>query len=384
MKKDDILTGYFNIAFFGERSYGIGAAAEHYFGVPVTAAQPRRSRRCSSAWCRTPAPTTRSGTRPTPATGATSCSSAWSTVGYITEAEAKDAEAQPLHLHITKQTDGCQAGKAPYFCDWVVSTLESDPAFGATKQDRTDALLKGGLTIRTTLNWTDERAAEAALGNHLPADKPQPARHRRRRGHGQPEHRRRARDDRQPAVGVRRQGGAERQPLPDRRQLGLPGRLDVQAVHDDRGAAGRHPDHQHLQLAADPTTRPIFPGYAKKSARRRAQRRRQRGRPVQHDAGHRVLGQHLLRPARGEGRRAGGRRRARARSASTPSCSTRRRSPPDEGWFTLGTREVSPLEMAGAYATIAAAASTASRTRSTRSPTPTARRCRSRARSARR
>ena len=45
---------------------------------------------------------------------------------------------------------------------------------------------------------------------------------------------------------------------------------------------------------------------------------------------------------------------ARYPRASTRQRSTRRPITPDEGTFTLGTREVSPLEMAGAYATIAA------------------------------
>jgi membrane peptidoglycan carboxypeptidase len=169
MSKDDILTGYMNIAFFGERSYGIGAAAEHYFGVPVTQLTLDQSAllvglvQNPSAHDPQRHPTNARNRRDT-------VLARMQTVGFITPAQEKAAAAQPLRLHITKQTDGCQAGKAPYFCDWVVSTLESDPTFGATKQERTDLLLRGGLTIHTTLDWKDERAAEAALASKLPPD----------------------------------------------------------------------------------------------------------------------------------------------------------------------------------------------------------------------
>ena len=170
MSKDDILTGYMNIAFFGERSYGIGAAAEHYFGVPVQQLTLDESAllvglvQNPSAHDPQRHPMNARNRRDT-------VLARMLTVGFITAAQEKAAIAQPLNLHITKQTDGCQAGKAPYFCDWVVSTLENDPTFGDTKQERTDQLLKGGLTIHTTLDWKDERAAEAALANKLPPDK---------------------------------------------------------------------------------------------------------------------------------------------------------------------------------------------------------------------
>ena len=36
MTKDQILEGYLNIAYYGSGVYGIGTAANHYFGVPVS------------------------------------------------------------------------------------------------------------------------------------------------------------------------------------------------------------------------------------------------------------------------------------------------------------------------------------------------------------
>jgi membrane peptidoglycan carboxypeptidase len=170
LTKDQILDGYFNIAYFGESAYGIGAAAEHYFGIPVSQLTLDQSAMLvgmvqnPSAHDPVRHPANARNRRDT-------VLARMATVGFITPAQEATASAQPLRLHVTKQTDGCKADKAPYFCEWVVSSLESDATFGATKQDRIDALLKGGLTIRTTLNWKDEEAAEAALASHLPYQK---------------------------------------------------------------------------------------------------------------------------------------------------------------------------------------------------------------------
>ncbi len=40
MTKDQILQGYFNLAYYGDLAYGIEAAAEHYFSIPRQEAQP--------------------------------------------------------------------------------------------------------------------------------------------------------------------------------------------------------------------------------------------------------------------------------------------------------------------------------------------------------
>ena len=87
----------------------------------------------------------------------------------------------------------------------------------------------------------------------------------------------------------------------------------------------------------------------------RLQRRRLRGRHLQHGAGDRTVGQHLLHPARGADRRRQARRRWRRRWAYVQGQALRRRPAPGAGAsFVLGSYGVSPLAMAGAYATFAA------------------------------
>src|SRR4051794_32988831 len=130
LSKDQILEGYFNIAYFGEGAYGIGAAAAHYFGIPVQQLNLEQSAllvglvQNPSAHDPVRHPTNARNRRDT-------VLARMATVKFITVDAANAAAAVPMHLHITKQTDGCQAGKAPYFCEWIVSSLQSDPTFGA-------------------------------------------------------------------------------------------------------------------------------------------------------------------------------------------------------------------------------------------------------------
>jgi membrane peptidoglycan carboxypeptidase len=60
---------------------------------------------------------------------------------------------------------------APFFCDYVRRYLEDGPAgaaLGATRQERQEALLAGGLTIRTTLDPKVQRSAQSAVDDQVP------------------------------------------------------------------------------------------------------------------------------------------------------------------------------------------------------------------------
>ncbi len=58
---------------------------------------------------------------------------------------------------------------APYFCQLVVATILSDPAFGAEDDDRVQALRQDGLTIQTTLDLRMQEAAQNAMNEIVPA-----------------------------------------------------------------------------------------------------------------------------------------------------------------------------------------------------------------------
>ena len=106
-----------------------------------------------------------------------------------------------------------------------------------------------------------------------------------------------------------------------------------------------------------------------------AERQRRDDRHADHVDRLRQVGQHLLRAAGAEGRRGQGgpdgrAARACAGAPTSTSCRPRRRKAKGWGAFTLGVADTTPLEMANAYATLAADGRTASRSRCCRSPSP--------------
>ncbi len=178
MSKDEILERYLNIAYFGNGVYGIGTAASFYFGKPV--------QQLTLAEGATLAGIVQSpgSFDPVKAMGDPAVMEAllsrratvlsrMASVGYISEAQRAAAVAEKPVFTIRPVQSGCEApgAQAPFFCDHirrVLETTEMGAALGKTREERQGALLAGGLTVRTTLDpkvqWSAQRAAE----EHVP------------------------------------------------------------------------------------------------------------------------------------------------------------------------------------------------------------------------
>ncbi len=90
---------------------------------------------------------------------------------YITPAQEKAAASSPLGLHWDNNTlqSGCTAPfarKNAFFCSYVLALLQKNPAFATAERELN---LTGGLKIYTTLNPTDQRAADNAVNYVEPA-----------------------------------------------------------------------------------------------------------------------------------------------------------------------------------------------------------------------
>ncbi len=176
MTKDQILEGYLNIAYYGDGVYGIGAAANHYWGIPVS--------KLSLAQGAMLAGMVQNPRRFDPQANPKAAVERRNVVlkrmrelGYITEAQEHAAAAVGLRLHVTSVKSGCEAPgvAAPFFCDYVRRYLEDGPAgavLGATRGERQEALLAGGLTIRTTLDRKVQQAAQRAVDSQVPRRDP--------------------------------------------------------------------------------------------------------------------------------------------------------------------------------------------------------------------
>jgi membrane peptidoglycan carboxypeptidase len=169
--KQWILIHYLNIAYFGDGAYGIGAAAQHYFGVPVN--------RINVVQAAMLAGLVRNPTAYDPLQNPKDALTRRNTVlarmhqlGHLSTKVYKYALTFPLLLHpdnTTKTADSCQDSYAPFYCRYVVDQLLNDPKFGLTADDRQRTLFTGGLTIQTTLDKTVQTAAQNAVDQIVPS-----------------------------------------------------------------------------------------------------------------------------------------------------------------------------------------------------------------------
>ena len=164
--KDWILNRYLNIAYFGDGAYGIQAAAKHYFGVNASALDAKQSALLAGL-VQNPVGYNPNVYPDRAVARRNIVLARMAQLHVIPTAEARKLEQQPLGLHVSPTTNGCVSSKAPFFCDYVRRFLMADPALGKTANARRELLNAGGLTIKTTVDMRFERAANAAVRAHV-------------------------------------------------------------------------------------------------------------------------------------------------------------------------------------------------------------------------
>lgn len=168
--KEQILSGYLNIASFGGRVYGIQSAAKYYFGVSakdLTLAQ------AASLIATVNNPNNLRIDQEENLENNKSrrdyVLSRMLSEGKITQKEHDEAVATKLEPKITPSSTGCQtAGNAAYFCDYVTWIIRNDPAFGKTEDERWNAFQRGGWKIMTSLNLNVQAAAANGEATWVP------------------------------------------------------------------------------------------------------------------------------------------------------------------------------------------------------------------------
>ncbi|MFN8148482.1 MAG: transglycosylase domain-containing protein [Candidatus Nanopelagicales bacterium] len=169
LTKEQILTDYLNIAYFGAGAYGIEAASLRYFS--------KHASKLTLLEAATLAGAVQQPVAYDPLRNPKSSQKRRNQVlgrmvemGYITAADAAKASTVPTKkfLKPSKPRNGCTTSYAPYFCEYVRRVILTDPAFGKTPADRENLLRIGGLRIRTTLDPATQKAAQAAVDKKIP------------------------------------------------------------------------------------------------------------------------------------------------------------------------------------------------------------------------
>lgn len=169
--KAEILERYLNIVYYGSGAYGVEAAAHRFFDT-------------SAAELTLPQAATLAGLVQSPINydplrhpdaaqkRRDIVLTRMAQLGYITPRQESAAKAIPMStlLKPTTMTNGCTTSYAPFFCDYVIRTIRTDETFGKTPQEREAFLKRGGYTIKTTLDPKAQRGAFDAVTATIPID----------------------------------------------------------------------------------------------------------------------------------------------------------------------------------------------------------------------
>ncbi|HEY0902895.1 MAG TPA: transglycosylase domain-containing protein [Marmoricola sp.] len=164
--KDWILERYLNIAYFGDGAYGIQSAARHYFSTGADKLDARQAALLAGlvknpvGYDPTSFPDRALARRNT-------VLNRMASLGVIEQAEADRIAGNGLGLEISPTRNGCLGSPAAFFCDYVRRYLLADPALGETVEAREQLLNSGGLTIHTTVDLRFQRAADRSTAAHV-------------------------------------------------------------------------------------------------------------------------------------------------------------------------------------------------------------------------
>jgi membrane peptidoglycan carboxypeptidase len=171
--KQEILERYLNSAYFGHRAYGIFAAAQVFFSkTPKTltlneAALLAGLVKAPSAY--DPA----AGDQQAATNRRNYVIDQMVKMGTITAARAADAKRAKIKLHLTTPPNDCVSipekhNDWGFFCDYLKSWWREQPAFGDTPEEREENLRRGGYKVVTSI---DPRIQALAMKHVLNKEK---------------------------------------------------------------------------------------------------------------------------------------------------------------------------------------------------------------------
>ncbi|MBB6627660.1 transglycosylase domain-containing protein [Nocardioides sp. KIGAM211] len=164
--KDWILERYLNIAYFGDGAFGVQAAARHYFDKNAKDLDLRESAMLAGL-VKNPTGYDPTNSPDRALERRNVVLDRMAELNVVRTGKANKTKKEPLGLKVVATKNGCVFSRAPFFCDYVLSTLMKDRSLGKTPEERKKLLYSGGLTIRTTVSLRDQDAADASVRSHV-------------------------------------------------------------------------------------------------------------------------------------------------------------------------------------------------------------------------
>ncbi|MFC0503148.1 transglycosylase domain-containing protein [Micromonospora costi] len=180
LSKEEILSRYLNIAYFGAGAYGIAAASKRYFSKsPADLTLPEAALLAGLV---------RSPHTDDPINGDADAARERRTyvldrlveTAQVPPDQAARAKAEPLDLRPSQTPNDCTAVPAAhndwgFFCDWFTRWWSAQSAFGATADERQRTLRRGGFSIVSSLDPAVQRATVEQVQRVYPTADPRTA-----------------------------------------------------------------------------------------------------------------------------------------------------------------------------------------------------------------
>ncbi|WP_312856778.1 transglycosylase domain-containing protein [Arthrobacter mobilis] len=166
LSKEEILTRYMNAVYFGNTAYGVEAAARIYFSTTAAKLDHVQSALLVGML--------KAPVELDPFDNPEAATERRNTVltvlerrGVLTAAEAQAAREAPLGLKHGSVPSSCGDSRYPFYCEIVREEILTNKAFGATPEKRQELFALGGLTLTTALDPKAANAAQAAVEKAL-------------------------------------------------------------------------------------------------------------------------------------------------------------------------------------------------------------------------
>lgn len=171
LTKNQILENYLNITFFGQQTYGVEAASQRYFSKSAKDLDIQEAALLAGI--------VQSPSRYDPINDEKEALKRRNVVltsmarnGVIDRAQLAELRKTPLGLNVSKPRNGCITAEnaSGFFCDYVRQQFLTNEAFGKTDKERAERWRRGGMTIKTTLSPTAQKAAAEAASSKVNKD----------------------------------------------------------------------------------------------------------------------------------------------------------------------------------------------------------------------
>ncbi|MET0695295.1 MAG: transglycosylase domain-containing protein, partial [Propionibacteriaceae bacterium] len=163
--KDQILEKYLNIAYYGQGAYGVEAAARHYYSTKASKLTLPQAAMLAGL--------VQNPDANNPVRNKNAATERRDVVinrmvelNLVTAAQGAAAKKVKFDEdEVTTTRNGCVGTRYPFLCDYVRRTLLKSESLGATVEERTQRINRGGLTIQTAIDPKTQDIAQKRVSD---------------------------------------------------------------------------------------------------------------------------------------------------------------------------------------------------------------------------